>query len=339
MLPALQMAAPLVALRPGGSRVVAEVRVLAAFRRSVYLALDATTPDDPCRPPGWLPVPQNGPFVRAGRLPVRTAGLPIPLVALTSAGLEPGPFSITVAGFEELRAAVEAGARTARLHPGVLTAGDVAVDLRAAAVWDPTLSRPWGAGDAPWSLAARAAVERVLAEAAPRESLAGLLFRDAGGYARTLEPFARALDALDTLLQQPDAPAATLAAATDVAGRGPGLTPSGDDLLCGVLLATWAWPGLVAAGRAETLRAHLAGAAVPQTTRVGAAYLIAARRGWALRPWHRLVGALDDAAQARRAALDVLAIGETSGADALTGFCWAWRRVPAPPAGAAGRAT
>jgi len=68
-------------------------------------------------------------------------------------------------------------------------------------------------------------------------------------------------------------------------------------------------------------------AARPKTTRISGAYLDAARRGWAAEPWHALIHALDDAAAMRTAVRRLARVGETSGADALTGFSWAWRRL------------
>ncbi|MDR7554243.1 MAG: DUF2877 domain-containing protein [Armatimonadota bacterium] len=411
-LPAVRVATPLAAL----AHTRGTARVLATFQRSAYLelvdiehelaaienaapveALEAgaganrASPGSPTRGAGARVTLQEAGLPdtrsaapgadgahedRSGRTRAHAGDVPR-LVALTSPHLEPGPFDAAVAGFEHLRAALYATAGPVRLDRGVLTVGDVEVNLRAGARWDPEVPRPWGDGDAPHTSAARRAVEQVLREAAPPESLAGLLWRGGlpadhtlahrghperlGGLPSTgadlpdrLAPFARALEILASLFYQParaGLPAArgsgealldrTLPnvrqpddacaqAAALVAGLGPGLTPSGDDLLCGVMLATWVWPTLAGAEHAAEVRARIATAARPRTTRVGAAYLLAAQRGWAPRPWHRLARALDNAPAARAAALQVVAIGETSGADGLTGFCWAWRVVSGP---------
>jgi len=98
-------------------------------------------------------------------------------------------------------------------------------------------------------------------------------------------------------------------------GRGPGLTPSGDDALAGALLVAHA----LGAGEAlpDAVRTRLAA-----TTAVSAALLAAAADGYAAHP----VVALVDAAVAadpdavRRALPAVLAIGHTSGADTVTGI-------------------
>jgi hypothetical protein len=102
-----------------------------------------------------------------------------------------------------------------------------------------------------------------------------------------------------------------------LAGLGGGLTPAGDDLLCGAMLAAWLAhpdPAGFCRGVVET--------AVPRTTMLSAAFLHAAGRGECGAAWHRLLAALaagaDDEIAAATAA--VLAHGATSGADALTGF-------------------
>jgi hypothetical protein len=98
-------------------------------------------------------------------------------------------------------------------------------------------------------------------------------------------------------------------------GRGPGLTPSGDDALAGALLVARA----VGAGTgvADAVRARLAA-----TTAVSAALLDAAADGYAARPVVALVDAAvaGDAKAVRRALPQVLAIGHTSGADTVTGI-------------------
>nr|WP_240977956.1 DUF2877 domain-containing protein [Knoellia sp. DB2414S] len=101
-------------------------------------------------------------------------------------------------------------------------------------------------------------------------------------------------------------------------GAGGGLTPSGDDVLCGILL------GLRLRGRlaeAEVLwravRPWLAA-----TTSLSASLLTEASQGYAVPPVVRLARALaaGDRALAVRAVDEVRAIGHTSGTDLLAGF-------------------
>jgi hypothetical protein len=95
-------------------------------------------------------------------------------------------------------------------------------------------------------------------------------------------------------------------AVAELAGRGPGLTPAGDDVLAGH--AAWR-PGaaLFAAGRASPL---------------GLAYLRCAERGELPEPAARVLGAIrrGDAPAARRAARALGAWGASSGAAILWGL-------------------
>ena len=101
-------------------------------------------------------------------------------------------------------------------------------------------------------------------------------------------------------------------------GAGPGLTPSGDDVLCGVLL------GLRLAAEPTALeRVHAA--VVPRlgaTTTLSASLVREAAAGYAVPDLVRLGAALaagdrDEAAGATQA---LLAIGHTSGRDLLAGL-------------------
>ncbi len=97
--------------------------------------------------------------------------------------------------------------------------------------------------------------------------------------------------------------------AARIGGRGPGLTPSGDDTLAGVLLvarARWgpaAEPGLVA----------VAGSVM--TTDVAAAFLSWAARGQCIEPAHSWLAALagGDRARAARALVRLEGVGASSG--------------------------
>ncbi|HEY88558.1 MAG TPA: DUF2877 domain-containing protein [Thermoflexia bacterium] len=106
------------------------------------------------------------------------------------------------------------------------------------------------------------------------------------------------------------------AGSAQLAGWGPGLTPSGDDFLAGVMLSWWA-----NTGRAEIPAAIYQGAAA-RTNRISRAFLCAARDGLADERWQLLLAALT-AGQRREwevAARHVLAFGATSGLDMFLGF-------------------
>ena len=106
--------------------------------------------------------------------------------------------------------------------------------------------------------------------------------------------------------------AACLAGARGLAGRGAGLTPSGDDVLLGIFYALWVWQA-----RLEWV-ARLAAEVAPLTTTLSANLLRAAADGEAMWQWHDLV----DGRPGAMAAL--LAVGHTSGADAWAGFVAAY---------------
>jgi len=181
------------------------------------------------------------------------------------------------------------------------------VDAGHAVIWRPLLVE---APDA----AAPAEIERRLRQLAD-------IARRAGAGARGIHAVARDGDfeALSGALSAGD-PAAAGAAAGRFAGLGPGLTPSGDDLLAGAL-AFSAWgdhSGVLAHGRA--LRSAILDAAAPRTTRFAAQMMDSASRGLVFAPLARLLGNLlrrETAGPPDIAPL--LAVGETSGGDMLTG--------------------
>ena len=124
-------------------------------------------------------------------------------------------------------------------------------------------------------------------------------------------------------------------AAAAIAGLGPGLTPSGDDFLAGVMLAMRITNSeLRITHHASRITRHdpcflhlascIVAAAAPRTTRLSRAFLHAASRGWADEHWHRLLAALstEDPAQLEHAAMHVLNHGASSGLDMVAGFLW-----------------
>ena len=111
-------------------------------------------------------------------------------------------------------------------------------------------------------------------------------------------------------------------------GRGPGLTPAGDDVLVGVLAVLTA-PGVAADCEpvAARLRAALA-PALPTTTEISRALLGQASDGHVSRPvWElaRTVLSGSAAAASAQARADVLSTGATSGGDTCVGLVAACR--------------
>jgi hypothetical protein len=116
----------------------------------------------------------------------------------------------------------------------------------------------------------------------------------------------------------------------EMVGAGAGLTPSGDDALCAVLLV------LRGAG-AERARAQVdtaVGAAARRTTSLSASLLHAAARGYAVPAVADLVRAVlcDDPVARGPALAAVLAIGSSSGRDLVAGIAGALHVLATPPA-------
>ena len=111
-------------------------------------------------------------------------------------------------------------------------------------------------------------------------------------------------------------------------GRGPGLTPSGDDVLVGMLAALW-FVGAVDSRRLEPLRRLLEEGEGALTTDLSVEYLYYACRGMFTGVVIDLLVALDRSDQvAAHRALDRLGrYGHTSGWDCTLGMVTALRRV------------
>jgi hypothetical protein len=97
-----------------------------------------------------------------------------------------------------------------------------------------------------------------------------------------------------------------------IAGRGMGLTPAGDDWLMGCMLALHMM-------KQENRARKIAAWAIPKTTPLSAAWLkFAAERKYG-ELWHKFLQA-ETTSEIQQAIQAILAQGQTSGADALTGF-------------------
>jgi len=108
-------------------------------------------------------------------------------------------------------------------------------------------------------------------------------------------------------------------AASQLAGLGQGLTPSGDDFIMGALLAAWI---IHPANIAKVLAEHIAVTAASLTTSLSAAWLRSTGKGEAGSLWHHFFDAL--ISENTITILDALEklhnVGHTSGDDALAGF-------------------
>lgn len=121
-------------------------------------------------------------------------------------------------------------------------------------------------------------------------------------------------------LREESAQRAMRAAIDYLVGRGPGLTPSGDDVLCGYgcgLRFLYGGRGLAASYFDAVAAAYFG-----KTTAVSEAYLKAICAGYANEDYLELLEAVRsaDPASLPAALSRVLAVGHTSGADGLLGF-------------------
>jgi hypothetical protein len=200
------------------------------------------------------------------------------------------------------------------IERGNLIGAGLVIALESAATWN---ARPDWEG-ARRSLATRRAARGTLASfqsvlAVPGEDWSWAA-TEAGLLAESLlrpEPsFERARDAARRLV-----------------GRGPGLTPAGDDVLLGAFHALWT---LVAndAGGLDRCRGAL-GDLGSSTTALAGAWLQAGAAGEAAFPWHKLLAAWasEDAAAVSGALREVAAIGASSGRAMLAGFEAVLRRA------------
>jgi hypothetical protein len=107
--------------------------------------------------------------------------------------------------------------------------------------------------------------------------------------------------------------------AAALAGLGVGLTPSGDDFLMGAMYGLWASQP---SEKAEKLVSPIFSAATGRTTALSSAWLEAAKDGEAGEKWHDLVTAVcsNQVDCINKSIEAIIETGETSGADALTGF-------------------
>jgi len=191
----------------------------------------------------------------------------------------------------------------------------LAVSVAGSKLWRP---RPLRARAGRRALGAKlAALVRAAAKQPARDGLGGAI---AGASSPLIEHARPAMDAIDAWLLRGGASIPRRARA--LIGLGPGLTPSGDDYLAGLMI------GLRAIGNraaAAVLWRWLAPQAATLTSAISGAHLAAAARGEAHEALHACVAALfaSDAARARLrwpcllSRLD--AVGHCSGRDGLAG--------------------
>jgi hypothetical protein len=256
------------------------------------------------------------------------AGEDAAIYAIVRQPLGNGPLSLVIPAspepsFEGLAAGASAASTGARL----LLGDRLEVGLEHAVLWDPKAYLALGADPAGLQRGL-AELYRVLSERAPEQSLARLLpylhDEDLPTPLGAIEHFPRSHALIGGLIESlARRNRQSLKVVTSsLAGLGPGLTPSGDDFLAGVLLALALMRDHRADAELTEIAALLLETTAPRTHEISAAFLRAAHAGEASEPWHPLLDALSigDAGRVRAAAVSVMEIGETSGADMLAGF-------------------
>ncbi|HEX6261744.1 MAG TPA: DUF2877 domain-containing protein [Actinomycetota bacterium] len=219
------------------------------------------------------------------------AAFPAGLLVLVGEGVHPGPLYVGIEGdLPRVPVGDPVGVGMDRVSLGGV---EVRVGDRTWRGWTPR----------PEQMEAAASVAASAAEEAGERSL--------------LDPGARA--AAEQALLAGDVEAAARA----LEGRGPGLTPSGDDALAGILFARRLLGGLGAEHELLPIAERAASSPISRGFATWAA------RGQALAPAHRLVAAsvAGDAGGARRAARVLTLVGESSGADFCAGMALGLRAV------------
>jgi hypothetical protein len=250
------------------------------------------------------------------------------IYAIVHQPLGNGPLNLVISAdpaqvFNGLALGTSLASNGARLGIGEL----ITIGLEAAAIWDP---KAYAALAADPEALDRGLAElcREMSHHSPAESLARLLpYLEEEDLPAPLErvahfPRSHALiGGLAESLAQRDRRRLKVVTSS-LAGLGPGLTPAGDDFIAGVLLAL----ALIRQQRGDAalneIATLLVETAAPRTHEISSAYLRAAYDGQVGERWHPLLAALSagDGTQIAAAAVPVLATGETSGADMLTGF-------------------
>ena len=186
------------------------------------------------------------------------------------------------------------------LSPGLTVGDTLSVDTGAASIWHPLPAPPWNAKTIAQSL-------RSLREAA-RDRL------PAEGFGYLIDPARERPATVLALIRWLSSPQGAPDGAAGLVGLGPGLTPSGDDLIGGALCA------LHAAGR-DRITARLAGWALPlarsRTNRISYAHLACAAEGECAEAVNDAIVAIIAGEPADLARIN--ALGHTSGWDALAG--------------------
>ncbi|HJZ30103.1 MAG TPA: DUF2877 domain-containing protein [Hyphomicrobiaceae bacterium] len=240
-------------------------------------------------------------------------------IAVGGPGLGGGPLNLVCApGPDAPLSAIVAPGAAVRITASACQAGSLTVAIAGVTAWRPAPVGAWTKASLAHGLAAVGDVVRQCRPAA--SGLIGHVFPELGPVLpAAAAPLRRLSEMLAGARFDPGA-------IVPLIGLGPGLTPSGDDYLGGVLVA-------LALTARLPLRDRLWQALVPglgeRTSAISAAHLAAAAEGFGCAALHEVLGALLTGAGDRLpAAVAALArVGHTSGWDALAGAIAALRVV------------
>lgn len=209
------------------------------------------------------------------------------------------------------------------------------VTLDRAQVTSLSLFSPPSTLQQPHPAAAEALRETILTRGKPEGFAPLLTMLEASPSPLPDNPYVRyaadRIPALFAALRQRDAEAAG-EAAYSIAGCGIGLTPSADDFLCGVMASVLA--SAIARGEQNKwlpITAAMAERAAPRTNLISAAFLRQAACGQLSSDVLTLIRVLYSSVLSLRlpsAAMNVIAFGETSGTDILTGIYFGQKIYP-----------
>jgi hypothetical protein len=239
------------------------------------------------------------------------------LLCIGEAGIGDGPLNALAdpQGWKRAAEKLPRAGSEARLGRGAIEVADAVFSTEAARDWHPP---PWPrmaeAGALAISLERLACLAR---RHAPAESIAPILFGSMQAPATAFHRIAR--PRVERFRQWIDARLSHLRcdlAPVDLLGLGPGLTPSGDDLLCGALIALRA---IARADAAHDLYAAIVRATPTSTSSLAWASLKAAAGGEGPQHLHALVIALLANRMIGRELEGISRVGHTSGWDALAG--------------------
>ena len=227
------------------------------------------------------------------------------VVSIVAPSIGPGPFAIVV---RENHVGRLFEGKLIRIDGGQFFVGKDKVDLRDAEVWQPQLD---------WN--ALRANQHVWRKVIPQIEAVALCRRQVNAGIETAVSFY--LHQIESQLVQAISTqnrAGFNTAVSKIAGLGSGLTPAGDDFLVGVLYGLFA---MHPAEEVEPWAEIVLETAVSRTTTLSAAWLRAAARGEAVVAWHEFGKQfVVHSDQWETAVHRILAIGHSSGADALAGF-------------------